>query len=128
MKSKGRPQTGADPEGQPPPEVIDRLAGLLPEGALEDAVRGLRPEQLYGPGRLLSELAGRVAPGQFVRDPLQARRSWTASRWAAASAALDRASAAIQAPEKWPFSTTDESQVGLLGGASCGIVAVGASD
>jgi putative transposase len=60
MKSKGRPQTGADPEGQPPPEVIDRVAGLLPEGALEDAVRGLRPEQLSGAGGLLSELAGRV--------------------------------------------------------------------
>ncbi len=40
MKSKGRPQTGADPEGQPPPEVIDRLAGLLPEGALEEGGQG----------------------------------------------------------------------------------------
>ena len=61
MKSKRRPEPGAEPEGQQPPqEVIDRLAGLLPEGALEDAVKGLRPEELSGPGGLLSQLAGRV--------------------------------------------------------------------
>jgi len=62
MKSKRRPESGADPEGRqgPPQEVIDRLAGLLPEGALEDAVKGLRPEELSGPGGLLSQLAGRV--------------------------------------------------------------------
>jgi transposase-like protein len=57
MKSKRRPRTGAE---QPPPEVIDRLAELLPESALGDAVRGLRPEELSGPGGLLSQLAGRV--------------------------------------------------------------------
>ena len=61
MKSKRRPDEGADPAGpQPPQEVVDRLAGLLPEGALDDAVRGLRPEELSGPGGLLSQLAGRV--------------------------------------------------------------------
>lgn len=58
MKSKRRPSQGV--EHDPPPEVIDRLAELLPEGALEDAVRGLRPEELSGPGGLLSQLAGRV--------------------------------------------------------------------
>jgi putative transposase len=57
MKSKRRPG-GADAE--PPPEVIDRLAELLPEGALDDAVRGLKPEELSGQGGLLSQLAGRV--------------------------------------------------------------------
>lgn len=62
MKCKRRPDLGADHEGpqQPPQEVIDRLAGLLPEGALEEAVKGLRPEELSGPGGLLSQLAGRV--------------------------------------------------------------------
>jgi putative transposase len=61
MKSKRRPDPGAEPEShEPPTEVIDRLAGLLPEGALEDAVRGLRPDELSGPGGLLSQLAGRV--------------------------------------------------------------------
>src|SRR5215210_3482 len=59
MKSKRRPDEGAG-EQQAPQEVIDRLAGLLPEGALDDAVRGLRPEELSGPGGLLSQLAGRV--------------------------------------------------------------------
>ena len=57
MRSKRRPGEGAQ---EPPPEVIDRLAELLPEGALDDAVRGLKPEELSGPGGLLSQLAGRV--------------------------------------------------------------------
>src|SRR3954464_427138 len=56
---RGRPDGGADPQG-PPREVMDRLAGLLPEGALDEAVRGLKPEELSGPGGLLSQLAGRV--------------------------------------------------------------------
>jgi putative transposase len=61
VKSKRRPEPGVGSEGrQPPPEVIDRLAVLLPDGALDDAVRGLRPEELSGPGGLLSQLAGRV--------------------------------------------------------------------
>jgi putative transposase len=56
-----RPGKGAEPDPpQPPPEVVDRLAELLPDGALDDAVRGLRPEELSGPGGLLSQLAGRV--------------------------------------------------------------------
>ena len=59
MKSKRRPQEGVDAEQQPA-EVVVRLAELLPEGALDDAVRGLRPEELSGPGGLLSQLAGRV--------------------------------------------------------------------
>src|SRR4051794_12179758 len=62
MQSKRRREPGADLEKElpPPGEVIDRLAGLLPEGALDDAVRGLKPEELSGPGGLLSQLAGRV--------------------------------------------------------------------
>lgn len=61
MKSKRRPEEGVDPEAQgPAPQVVDRLAGLLPDGVLDEAVRGLRPEELSGPGGLLSQLAGRV--------------------------------------------------------------------
>jgi putative transposase len=40
--------------------AVDRLAGLLPEDALEDALKGLEPEDITGPGGLLSQLAGRV--------------------------------------------------------------------
>src|SRR6185437_15935121 len=59
--SKRRRQSGAATQPQQPPqEVVDRLAALLPEGALDEAVRGLRPEELSGPGGLLSQLAGRV--------------------------------------------------------------------
>jgi putative transposase len=59
MKSKGRPDMGVENE-RDPEEVADRLAGLLPEDALDAAVKGLRPEDVSGPGGLLSQLAGRV--------------------------------------------------------------------
>jgi putative transposase len=42
------------------PEAVDRLAGLLPGAELERALEGLGPEQITGPGGLLSQLAGRV--------------------------------------------------------------------
>src|SRR5215204_4453806 len=41
-------------------EVADRLAGLLPAEALQDALAGLRPEEITGPGGLVTQLAGRV--------------------------------------------------------------------
>jgi putative transposase len=44
----------------PPRKLTDRLAGLLPAGELERALEGLEPEQITGPGGLLSQLAGRV--------------------------------------------------------------------
>src|SRR3954468_8149683 len=47
-------------EHDPPLEVLDRLSELLPDGALDEAVKGLKPEELSGPGGLLSQLAGRV--------------------------------------------------------------------
>ena len=43
-----------------PEEVVDRLAGLLPAEALENALEGLEPEEITGPGGLLGQLAGRV--------------------------------------------------------------------
>ncbi len=61
MKSKRRPEAGADPGQQQDAEaVVDRLAGLLPEDALQDAIRGLEPDEITGAGGLLSKLAGRV--------------------------------------------------------------------
>jgi putative transposase len=60
VKSTRPPGAGEEGPGRPPDAVLDRLAGLLPEGALDDAVRGLSPEELSGPGGLLSQLAGRV--------------------------------------------------------------------
>ena len=38
----------------------DRLSGLLPGDALEEALRGLEPDEITGPGGLVSQLAGRV--------------------------------------------------------------------
>jgi transposase-like protein len=43
-----------------PEEVRDRLSGLLPEEALQDALKGLDPSEITGSGGLLSQLAGRV--------------------------------------------------------------------
>jgi putative transposase len=48
-----RAQSGCD-------EAAQRLAGLLPEEALQDALKGLGPEEITGPGGLLTQLAGRV--------------------------------------------------------------------
>jgi putative transposase len=45
---------------EPPEEVVDRLAGLLPAAELEEALKGLEAEQITGPGGLLTQLAGRV--------------------------------------------------------------------
>ena len=41
-------------------EARDRLAGLLPDDALQDALRGLEADEITGPGGLVSQLAGRV--------------------------------------------------------------------
>jgi transposase-like protein len=41
-------------------EARDRLAGLLPDDALQSALEGLDPEDITGPGGLLTQLAGRV--------------------------------------------------------------------
>jgi putative transposase len=59
-KSEERDFSGTLPTQSPPPDVVDRLAGLLPGEELEKALEGLEPEQITGPGGLLSQLAGRV--------------------------------------------------------------------
>jgi putative transposase len=41
-------------------EARERLAGLLPEDALQDALKGLEADEITGPGGLVSQLAGRV--------------------------------------------------------------------
>src|SRR5829696_4456700 len=41
-------------------QIADRLAGLLPEDALQEALEGLGPQEITGPGGLLTRLAGRV--------------------------------------------------------------------
>jgi putative transposase len=58
-KSKRR-QPVAETVSGPPEEVVDRLAGLLPADALEEALEGLEPEEITGPGGLVTRLAGRV--------------------------------------------------------------------
>jgi putative transposase len=59
-KSTSTAPLGAEPPAGPPADVVDRLAGLLPADELEDALKGLEPEQITGPGGLLTQLAGRV--------------------------------------------------------------------
>jgi transposase-like protein len=43
-----------------PDGVADRLGELLPAEVLEEALEGLSPEEITGPGGLLAQLAGRV--------------------------------------------------------------------
>ena len=60
-RGRGRPprRQAVDP-GELPEDVRDRLGELLPEEALQDALKGLDPEEITGQGGLLSQLAGRV--------------------------------------------------------------------
>ena len=51
---------GVPDRREPDQETIDRLAGLLPREELEDALKGLDPGEITGPGGLLTQLAGRV--------------------------------------------------------------------
>jgi putative transposase len=44
----------------PSQAAVDRLADLLPTDALEEALKGLEPDEITGPGGLLTQLAGRV--------------------------------------------------------------------
>ena len=61
MQSKRRSGSGAEqPDRQDPEAVADRIAGLLPEEALQEALKGLDPDDITGPGGLLTQLAGRV--------------------------------------------------------------------
>src|SRR3954451_8118421 len=58
--SERDPSQSAEPAQSPTDAAVDRLAGLLPAEALEDALKGLEPEEISGPGGLLTQLAGRV--------------------------------------------------------------------
>lgn len=46
---------------EPVRDVVDRLAGLLPAEELEKALEGLAPDEITGPGGLVTQLAGRRA-------------------------------------------------------------------
>jgi putative transposase len=61
-KPSGRRSRRQEAQGgaQAPQELEDRLAGLLPADALQDALKGLEPEEITGQGGLLTQLAGRV--------------------------------------------------------------------
>ena len=58
---RGRPprRPAIDPD-ELPEGTRDHLLELLPEEALQDALKGLDPEEITGQGGLLSQLAGRV--------------------------------------------------------------------
>src|SRR6476646_8450223 len=58
--SERDPSQSARSAQSPTDAAVDRLAGLLPPEALEDALQGLEPEEITGPGGLLTQLAGRV--------------------------------------------------------------------
>src|SRR3954447_15889713 len=58
--SERDPSQSADPTQSPTDAAVDRLASLLPAEALEDALEGLEPDEITGPGGVLTQLAGRV--------------------------------------------------------------------
>jgi putative transposase len=60
ISSERDPSQSLDGAQSPTDAAVDRFAELLPEEALEDALKGLEPDEITGPGGLLSQLAGRV--------------------------------------------------------------------
>jgi putative transposase len=58
--SERDPSQSAERAQSPTDAAVDRLAELLPAEALEDALKGLEPDEITGPGGLLTQLAGRV--------------------------------------------------------------------
>src|SRR5947208_15455705 len=59
-KSASLPDSSEGSETTERLDAMDRLAALLPAEQLEDAVKGLAPEEITGPGDLLTQPAGRV--------------------------------------------------------------------
>jgi putative transposase len=57
-RDSDRSRTGLDESSVE--EARDRLAGLLPDDALQSVLEGLKPEEITRPGGLLTQLAGRV--------------------------------------------------------------------
>lgn len=57
-----KPSGAAVEEVRQEPEqgAVDRLAGLLPAEELQKALEGLEPDEITGPGGLVTQLAGRV--------------------------------------------------------------------
>jgi putative transposase len=60
MKMVGVGPSGTGLDESAPQGVVDRLAQLLPSDVLEDVLEGLAPEEITGPGGLITQLAGRV--------------------------------------------------------------------
>jgi putative transposase len=58
--SERDPSESTETAQSPTDAAVDRLAGLLPAEALEDALKGLERDEITGPGGLLTQLAGRV--------------------------------------------------------------------
>ena len=58
--SRGRESSRPAVDESASEKVVDRLAGLLPADALQGAPAGLGPEEITGPGGLVTQLAGRV--------------------------------------------------------------------
>ena len=58
--SERDPSQSTEGAQSPRDAAVDRLAGLLPADALEDALKGLERDDITGPGGLLTQLAGRV--------------------------------------------------------------------
>src|SRR5215217_7179158 len=65
MKMVGVGLSGTGLDESAPEEVVDRLAQLLPPDALDDALDGLAPEEITGPGGLITQLAGRVVEAEL---------------------------------------------------------------
>ena len=64
----GVSSSGTARDESAPEEVRERLARLLPADALDDALAGLAPEEITGPGGLITQLAGRVVEAALAGE------------------------------------------------------------
>src|SRR3954465_11645101 len=65
--SERDPSQSAEPAQSATDAAVDRLAGLLPAEALEDALKGLDPDEITGRGGVLTPPAGRGGGGAGAR-------------------------------------------------------------
>jgi len=68
IRMVGVGSSGTGPDESAPEEVVDRLGQLLPADALEDALAGLEPGEITGPGGLITQLAGRVVEAALAGE------------------------------------------------------------
>jgi Transposase, Mutator family/3-Oxoacyl-[acyl-carrier-protein (ACP)] synthase III C terminal len=117
QRTKSRPLAEERPAA--PDEVVDRLGGLLPREQLEEALEGLAPEEITGPGGLLvrwvAQMLGQLAAERCLDHPPgelgQRRRAAPATRAMARRRRSRPSSARSRSRRPWTARAAFEPQL-----------------